>query len=261
MLKHRIASLFANLGISIGMPSEQKAVRALIRRLRPVGSGHNLIRMGADGDGGYLVPDDLEGIAACFSPGVDDRATFEADCAKRGIVSHLADASVQAMPAELSGGTFLRKYLGVVEDETTATLANWVNDKAPGDDDLILQMDIEGAEVPVLLNAPHDQLRRFRIIVLEAHHLDRLLDREGFTVMSALFTRLLEQFAVVHAHPNNYGGVVKRGDITVPRVIEFTLLRRDRLRDGDPAGPFPHPLDKPNDRGRADLPLPEFWRG
>jgi hypothetical protein len=36
-----------------------------------------LIRLGADGDGGYLVPDDLEDVAACFSPGVDDRASFE----------------------------------------------------------------------------------------------------------------------------------------------------------------------------------------
>ncbi|WP_271078674.1 FkbM family methyltransferase [Aurantiacibacter sp. MUD61] len=261
MLKHALASLFANLGISIGMPSDQEALRALINRLRPVGSGHDLIRMGADGDGGYLVPDDLEGITACFSPGVDDRATFEADCAERGIISHLADASVEAMPADLPGGTFLRKYLGVVESDTLTTLERWVDGHAPGDDDLILQMDIEGAEVPVLLNAPDEVLRRFRIIVLEAHHLDRLLDREGFTVLSAMFARLLEHFALVHAHPNNYGGVVKRGNITVPRVIEFTLLRRDRLRDGEPAGPFPHPLDKPNDPNRADLPLPELWRG
>ena len=37
----------------------------------------NLIRLGNDGDGGYLVPDDLNGIEACFSPGVAGNVNFE----------------------------------------------------------------------------------------------------------------------------------------------------------------------------------------
>jgi hypothetical protein len=43
---------------------------ALLERLYPVEGGHPLIRVGPDGDGGYLLPDDLSGIVACFSPGV-----------------------------------------------------------------------------------------------------------------------------------------------------------------------------------------------
>ncbi len=40
--------------------------------------------MGGENDGGYLVPDDLEGIEYCFSPGVSNIATFELDCLNRG---------------------------------------------------------------------------------------------------------------------------------------------------------------------------------
>jgi hypothetical protein len=36
---------------------------ALIARLHPVPCGHQLIRVGSAHDGGYLIPDDLGGIA------------------------------------------------------------------------------------------------------------------------------------------------------------------------------------------------------
>ena len=35
-----------------------------------------LIRLGSNNDGGYLVPNDLKGISACFSPGVDTKIEF-----------------------------------------------------------------------------------------------------------------------------------------------------------------------------------------
>jgi hypothetical protein len=44
----------------------------LVRLMRPIESGHPLVRLGGPKDGGYLVPDDLDGIAFCFSPGVSD---------------------------------------------------------------------------------------------------------------------------------------------------------------------------------------------
>jgi hypothetical protein len=42
-----------------------------------------MIRLGREADGGYLVPDDLSGIVACFSPGVDVIAAFELDLQRR----------------------------------------------------------------------------------------------------------------------------------------------------------------------------------
>ncbi len=45
--------------------------------LRPFDVGHPLIRIGAFSDGGYLVPSDLQGIKACFSPGVSQQSSFE----------------------------------------------------------------------------------------------------------------------------------------------------------------------------------------
>lgn len=63
----------------------------LIRSLAPVIPPQGLIRLGPASDGGYLVPDDLAGIRACFSPGVSKVSDFEFDCANRGMQVFLAD--------------------------------------------------------------------------------------------------------------------------------------------------------------------------
>ena len=53
---------------------------SLIEILKPVAINKRFIRLGANADGGYLLPDDLEGVAACFSPGVADCVKFEEAC-------------------------------------------------------------------------------------------------------------------------------------------------------------------------------------
>ena len=45
--------------------------------MKPKASPFGLIRIGGNSDGAYLVPDDLQGISCCFSPGVSDRKSFE----------------------------------------------------------------------------------------------------------------------------------------------------------------------------------------
>ena len=68
---------FMEKGIFIDPMIDTKRIGDLVKRLRPVTTEHELIRIGADADGGYLVPNDLSGLTACFSPGVDDIASFE----------------------------------------------------------------------------------------------------------------------------------------------------------------------------------------
>ena len=101
---------------------QRRGGEAFVSRLHPVITDKELVRIGGDFDGGYLVPDDLDGIVACFSPGVDVTATFEEALLERGIPCFLADASVDAPPIEHPLIDFERKFLGVVNDEVTTTL-------------------------------------------------------------------------------------------------------------------------------------------
>ena len=240
-------------------------VEVIDRFLRPQAIDTPLIRLGEFGDGGYLVPDDLRGIAACYSPGVSEQATFEMDLAKRGIMSFMADASVEKPPLDVPGAQFVPKFLGNKDKGNTMTLETWVRDTdpAPGED-LLLQMDIEGAEYITLAAAPRDLLRRFRMIVIELHHLPSVLSKPRFLGPALeVVEKLRDDFVTVHLHPNNVSGSVEIDGQAIPRVVEATLLRRDRASGLRPimAQDLPHSLDRKHNSRRPALPLPKRWLG
>ena len=259
MLKHTFVSLCLNAGIMVGKQSKTDQVFALIRRLHPILPGVPLIRIGDTNDGTYLIPDDLSGIVACFSPGVSNRATFEEFFLERGVPCFLADASVEGPPITSPLLQFERKFLGATNDENTTRMDDWVDEKAPSEGDLLLQMDIEGAEWTVLLDTSPKTLRRFRIISLELHNLERLFDSYAFPIIRSVLEKLTAEFDVVHNHPNNYGWFVKCGSLVVPRSLEMTFLRKDRVRSRTFAREFPHPLDIKNAAELPDIVLPPQW--
>jgi len=254
-----------------GGPGVADVVRALMM-LRPAGSPRPLVRLGGSGDGAYLVPDDLDGVVACFSPGVDDRKDFEDELVDRyGMVCHLCDFSSDEQslrtPLRVGMQTFTRRWLEPVDGTDTVSLATWVGERAPGDGDLMLQMDIEGAEYRNLLDAPDELLRRFRVIVLEMHDLFEVADPARFAAgPGALIERLNRHFQVVHAHANNCCGQVhyRPARMNVPQVIELTWLRRDRFagsgRERDRGVRLPHPLDVRNVGHRPRIFLNAAWR-
>jgi hypothetical protein len=223
--------------------------------MRPKPAPVPLLRIGGEWDGAYLVPDDLGDVAACFSPGVNNWKTFEDELVNvHGIACHMCDHSsdVEAFATPLIEGrqTFLKKWLDVTGATDSIALADWVAMRAPGTADLLLQMDIEGAEYRNLLGTPDDVLRRFRIVVLELHGLEAALDPDRFEErLGPLLRKLDRHFLCVHAHPNNCcGEVMLPGTgMNLPRVIELTFLRRDRFpATADRAWPtpvLPHPLD------------------
>lgn len=241
--------------------AEGDEIAALIAALRPEAGARPLIRLGGAGDGGYLVPDDLDGVVTCFSPGVSDRAEFDLALADRDARVFLADASVDGPPVFHPRFHFEKRFLGDALQPGRIRLADWVAANAdPADSEMLLQMDIEGDEYRVLLDTPPSLLRRFRILVIEFHDLGSLLHGATLRFHRHLFARLLRDFAVVHIHPNNATPVARFGGIEIPEVMEFTFHRRDRHLPSGRRLEFPHPLDSANLASRPDLVLPACWR-
>lgn len=257
----RVREWFLSRGQFISKRVETSQVIEFIRTLKPAYPQDQLIRLGADHDGGYLIPDDLEGIEVCLSPGVSDEASFEEDLLKREIRSYLCDYSVDEPPVKLPNCVFEKKFIGVKDDEVFQTLETWMknHDLIEGDEDLMMQMDIEGFEYPVLLSTPDSILQRFRIIVLEVHDLFNLFDPASFCIMEQTFSKMLNHFRVAHIHPNGYGKSVFVDGHEFPRIIEMTFIRKDRYEGNPGKIKMPHPLDKSCIPGREDMVLPEFW--
>lgn len=240
-------------------PSKQE-VYSLIKSLRPKLTDKVLIRLGGDLDGSYLLPNDLEDIEACFSPGVGGRSDFELECAVRGMKIYMADGSVEKPAIHHPGFNFIKKFLGGKRGKDFITLEQWlrgvpINEKS----DLLLQMDIEGYEYEVLNSTSVKTLKRFRIIIIEFHMLTSL--GYPFYYQRALksFAKLLQNHTCVHIHPNNASGMEKVFNIPVPGIAEFTFLRKDRILEESCVEKFPHDLDRDNSHIHTSMVLPEFW--
>jgi len=64
---------------------------------------------------------------------------------------------------------------------------------------------------------------------------------------------------VVHIHPNNCCGSVKRRGIEVPRILEFTFYNKNRVMETTYRVDFPHILDRDNTARKKSLPVPKCW--
>ena len=243
-----------------------------LKLLIPNPSPYKLIRVGGIRDGAYLIPDDLDGIDACFSPGVSNFKNFEDELTKEhGIKCHMCDFSsdLEKFRTPLIEGmqTFKKKWLDIDGGEDSISLKEWVEELSPdASKDLILQIDIEGAEYRNLLAADSITLNRFRIIVIELHGLGKFKNPELFSEeIGPLLAKLNETHASIHAHPNNCCGdsIETETGLNIPNVIEVTYLRRDRFT-GDKSqyiqSQLPHPLDTCwNVRSKPPIHLNEKW--
>jgi len=155
-----ITSFFGcEINKSTSTPSHAERL-ATLQIMKPKPSPYPLIRIGGMGDGAYLVPDDLAGITACFSPGVNNTKDFEDQLTDEyGIACHMCDKSSdpEKFRTPLKNGlqTFRKSWLDVTGSDDCVSLENWVRDLSPNPaDDLLLQIDIEGAEYRNFLQHP-----------------------------------------------------------------------------------------------------------
>jgi hypothetical protein len=247
-----------------GQNVRAKDIKGIAEMLQPLASSSELIRIGGKGDGGYLVPDDLLGVSACFSPGIANNVSFEKQLAGLGITSYMADYSVDGPPESNARFDFERLYLATESDGVmNIRLEDWVSWKAKEEGDLILQMDIEGSEWEVLMDTSLETLSRFRLIVIELHRLDQMVTSPSdFEAVKSVLSKLRKQFSPVHLHANNCFPALGYQGLSIPRVLEVTFLRNDRLnKAGKRYEPqIPHPLDEPNTPYK-EVRLTSDWTG
>jgi hypothetical protein len=123
---------------------------------------------------------------------------------------------------------------------------------------LLLKIDIEGDEWPVFSAAGEHSLGRFKQIVCEFHRLDRLAEEDFAAQVRTTLEKLSRTHFVYHVHGNNCGNFTNVGNIVVPETLEVSFGLRSAYRTTPNALKFPTALDRPNQKGRADLFLGTF---
>ena len=239
-------------------------IERFIKRFRENYVSADLIRIGGDADGGYLIPDIFDSVNYCFSPGVADTADFEAELSQcYGIKSFMADASVASAPFADENFHFMKKFLGHRTHDDFITLSDWMESGLGGESDhgMILQMDIEGGEYDVLTFESTETLSRFSTMIIEFHGMERLFEPCFLQTISTIFEKLYRNFSICHVHPNNCCVVTSLNGIDVPNVMEVTFLRHDFVDQFKSASALslPHPLDRKNVAHKPDIGMPKIW--
>ena len=236
-------------------------IRKLLKTITPKKITKNNIRVGGDNDGGYVVPNDFEGVDYCFSPGVGNLINFENDLIKKGIKCFLADQNINKT-YDSRFIDFEKKFIGPTTDDNYITLKDWISSKIDykKNNELILQLDVEGDEYNILNSLDIYTLKKFRIILIEFHQLHYIFDSFTFKNIKKVFDKLNKYFYCTHIHPNNNPEfIVKERDIIIPPVMEFSYLRKDRSYIIEQKLNFPSEIDQPNNPSREDIDLPKCW--
>ncbi len=248
--------LLARLGFYVTFIDPKTA--EIWSRFEPVSTGHRFFRLGTlDGDGGYLVPDCLEGIQGLFSAGISDNCDFEIDFARLlAKPVYMLDPSIRKPPRNNSLFRFQASFLQGESNQIGVSLDDWVTQSECSAGDLLLSVDIEGSEFQVFAGATRNVLNRFRIIVLEIHSLEEMASNAGFDRLRELMDKLLANHVIVHAHGNNVGGIwTFPNGVNVPSGIEITLLRKDFVGPQGGTEWVPSLLDQKCDPSRPEVEL------
>lgn len=141
-----------------------------------------------------------------------------------------------------------------LSDKNLKTLTDIMNENGHADsDNLILKMDIEGAEWRALLDTPSSILFRFSQIVVEVHAVVSRCSGDAYSVMVYFFKHMNKDHQIVHVHANNFGGVAIFGGVFVPDVFEITWVRRRDHEFSECFKVFPTDLDMPNNPKFPDI--------
>ncbi len=224
-------------------------------------SAADLIRVGRDYDGGYLVShSDIKNSDILISLGICDDWSFEMDFVKYNDVDVNAyDASVNLRfwikriimetlknPFNLypirklisynyffrGNKKHIKKFIGFdSKDKSYCTLSSIFD--SLNSQNIFLKIDIEGSEYRIFDTIVRYQ-NRISGLVLEMHDCDLHMD-----AIESFINKL--NLNIVHIHVNNHSPI--RLDDSLPLILEITFSKNCTLSDETD---LPHKLDMPN---------------
>ena len=235
-----------------------KSMSHFIDLLQPRITKMPLFRLGARGDGGYVLAPAFES-KICLNLGVGFEVSADLDLLGRGFKIYAIDGTVpNPLPREDSY-KFIGKNVGYdPSNELTTNLDSvFRQHRDLIQVDLIL-IDIEGWEYEVL-REEIDLIAKAKQIVIEFHGLELLGDTQFTERFISILKKLSNTHSPVHVHANNSGGGLPVGGANWPTILEVTFLLNDLCSSEINYGPFPSELDYPNVGVRPDLDLNPFF--
>ncbi len=273
--RHRQWSLFAAIGITLlgtacaggasreAQDQDPEAVRTqqardrLYAALQPVRlTNCTMERFGEPNDGGYLMCGNLLGqVESAYSYGIAGYDQWGCDTSQRlGVRVHQYDCFDLTQPACPDGDTVFHPECIASSTFTDAegrpfdTLEHQLARNGDRNRNIVLKMDVEGAEWDAIMRTPDDVFERIDQLAIELHGIDGDIESRTEVV-----EKLKRHFHLVHLHFNNFA--CTEGHDPFPAWAYELLFVSKRLGIVDPAGgevKRPHSLDERTDPEEPD---------
>lgn len=229
--------------------------------LRPYDIDIPKIRFGSAGDGGYIFANATLPSQPLLSFGVAGNCDLEYEFAERGHKVVMFDPSVEGPPKQHENFTFHKIGLGGKDDPETGyvSLASALDMAGfRGRNDVILKMDIEGAEFDAFSSTDRQVLLHFDQIALEVHWLSKLIDSDFRRQFVDSFNNINAMFTLFHVHANNCAPLLVIGGAkfvdqhhvvggaVVAQALELSYIRSSKVAAHPSRTVYPTVLDKPN---------------
>lgn len=216
--------------------------------------GYELVRIGRDYDGGYVFLDDFERTSLAYSFGISDDVSCDMGLAERGIEVWCFDHTIDYLPQYKKGLHFIKNGIAGKDMESEKLLSietilknnNHLNSK-----DIILKMDVEGAEYDFIQTISTEVINKFSQMTFEFHE---ILSLPKEKILST-FEKINRTHQAIWCHANNCGDVGMAKDILMPNLLEITFVRKDIYQFEDLIYSAPINIDMPNIEFKKDVPL------
>jgi len=215
-----------------------------IKQLKP---DRKYIRIGNMNDGGYIMLDDFNAKMHAYSFGISNDVSWDKEMAERyGISVYMYDHTISRLPEYNEKFHYYKAGISGKDDYinnvySMKTLLK--NNDDITNKNLVLKMDVEGAEYGFLEITPSAIIDNFRQIVLELHNITRLENKDN--VKKGL-KKLNETHQAVWVHGNNFNYAEFDNNIIMPNTIEVLYLNKNYYGFTESEVYFPWELDNPN---------------
>lgn len=195
---------------------------------------YDLCRIGKHNDGGYVLADYFVKDKIAYSFGISNDVSWDRDMAERNFEVFMYDHTINGLPESNARFHFFK--LGITgEEEYNKTMYSTLKELMTKNNHLdkknmILKMDVEGAEWSFLESISEEILGKFSQIVFELHGVADYSLKDK--VLNGLH-KLEQTHKIIHVHANNYSKVEYFQDMIMPDVIEVTYLAKTAFLETD----------------------------
>jgi len=204
-------------------PDRQLCIYHLLVPKKVIGKQRILI--GKKEDGSYVILDDFQNIKIAYSFGIRREIQFDKNLADRGIDVYMYDHTINSLP--YNNTKFHWKKIGIT-GKMLKSLENLIIENGhSSEENMILKMDVEGAEWESLIDTPSKILSQFKYILIEYHFKDHKSANESLIYYNVI-KKIHQTHQVFYLRCHNQYLIVNFGNNRFCKYLEVSyVIKKD----------------------------------